>query len=40
MGYIGLSDCGNDPTTSATAVTKEDVDGKDLLQDIGPSSAT
>jgi hypothetical protein len=39
MGDIGLCDRGNDPTTNAIAVTKEDVDGKDLLQELGPSSA-
>jgi hypothetical protein len=38
IGYIGLGDRGDDPTTTTTAVAEEDVDGKDLLQELGPWS--
>jgi hypothetical protein len=38
VGYIGLGDRGDGSTTVATAVTDEDVDGKDLLQELGPWS--
>jgi len=39
MGDVGLRDGGDDATATATAITEEDVNGEDLLQELGPCSA-